>query len=195
MFVDPATDTRPITRSIGKVRAAIAACAGRVAVLRDALVDYLGEVAWLPTAATLAALGPTRPTDDHDAPAPPSGVVNSILELRVEWTRLGYLLVAAGHGELSLPTALAPPPESLDYLDTMLSIRVGLLVAITAGEDPTIHDELDAQMAGSRWGGEQGTRLAKLAPQLAALWLDEHHAALAALRWARHALASPFDPV
>ena len=39
-------------------------------------------------------------------------------------------------------------------------------------------------------GGHDGAR-----STLAAFWLDEHHAALAALRWARHALASPFDPI
>lgn len=191
MFETAAADAQPTARSLLAVQSAVHRAGGRIAAIRAQLVRHLGEIAWLPD--------PTPLEPEADGTLKLEEIAEDPLELlwvlRREWTRLNWLLAGAGARELALPKTLAAPPEPLDYLDTLLSARFNLLLDQSEGQELTLEDELDRGMAESRWGGEAGTLLRDLSPELAARWLEETSAAVAALRWLDGEHPSPFDAV
>lgn len=187
MFETQAADAEPTERSLSAVQAAVRRVFGRIAAIREQLVGHFGEQAWLPQVEGGILDGTLKLDDVKD------DALHLLWVLRQEWTRLNWLLACAGARTLGVPTALANPPEPLDYLDTLLSARFNLLVDQSEGHELTLEDELDKGMAESRWGGEKGALLTELSPALANIWLEETGAAVAAIRWAAGDQESPFD--
>jgi hypothetical protein len=189
MFDTQAADAEKSERSLVAFQSALRRVAGRITAITSALAAQLGAAAWLPDVTALEPIvDGTLVLDDKKDDA-----LQLLWTLRREWTRLNWLLACAGSRTLALPSIVEKPPEPLDYLDTLLSARFNLLVD-AAGETPlTIEDELDRGMSQSRWGGEKGAILHDLSPTLAALWLEETSAAVAAIRWADGDHESPFD--
>lgn len=189
MLGDADPKAEPTTRSLTAVQAALARVGGRIEALVAALTNVCGaRPSWAPTVTALA------PTPDGTLKL--EGTEDALALtwlLRREWTRLNWLLVCVGARTLTTPSAIAAPPEPLEYLDTLLSARFNLLVDHAAGKPLTLEDDLDRGMAESRWGGAEGTLLTELPPQLAEQWLEESAAAIAAIRWLREEHASAFD--
>lgn len=188
-FGEPAEDAKPTQRALPEVQRALRAIASRIAAYRAALVVHVGEAPWLPD---VRAFAPGKPDDDFDLDDNEGSVPNTLGELRKEWMRLVWLLLAVGERTVAMPEQIALPPEPFDYIDTILSVRFNLLVDRSEGKPFAPADELDEQAGKVRWGGPTGAMLKDLVPHLADLALGELGCALAAVRWASGAIDDVF---
>lgn len=189
-FEDPADDATPTKRELPAVHEALRAIASRIAAYRAALVVHVGDAPWLPD---VRAFAPGEPDDDFDLDDNEGSVPNTLAELRKEWTRLVWLLLAVGERTLVMPEKIAAPPHPLDFIDTILSVRFNLLVDRSEGKPFAPTDQLDEQAGEVRWGGPTGMMLKELVPHLAELALGELSCALAAIRWANGAIDDVFE--
>lgn len=188
MLAKPDDDGSTTTRSLDEVQGAVRSIAARIETCRAALVDCVGDAAWLPD---LAPLDPKRADgDDFDIDDVRGSVPNLLIAMRREWARLCYVLAMAGESAIRLPTEIKPAPRPYDFVDTMLSVRFNLLVDRKNDEPFQPQDKLDEQMGASKWGE---TTLSALAPHMANVWLEEHARSLAAVRWMAGSIDSVFE--
>ncbi len=182
--VDPATELhlggyipRP-ARTPAEAADAIRTAAGRVDAVREALVQQVGEVSWLPDSGLVA--GAEVGSDPIDWGLADASLPNLLLLLRREWSRLTWLCYAAGLDEITLPEEGELTGRPLELVGALLTVR-GLALRDIAGlGTPNADDLAGRQMAKSTWGG---TPILELAPHLARIAIAEQLAALAAVRW------------
>jgi hypothetical protein len=175
--IELADDDPPSARTGEMLAEAVRIAAGRVETVSDALAALVGPVAWRPVLSDVPDADPGD--DDIDVSGIGESVPNLIAALRLEWTRLVWLCYSSGLDRVGMPVDPAPR-RPLGVVDTLLTVRYNLLCGVADGETPEIDQPLDREMAPSTWAG---TPVMELAPHLANVALDEHVAALAAVRW------------
>lgn len=178
---DPEAETSPL--ELGQAKSAIETSANRIGALREPLAKHGTKLPKI-------QISGRGKSDDYSFSDKVGSLPNLLWETRKEWARLCWMLAGIGMSTLQMPKKIQKPHESLEFIDTVYSVRFNVVSQLDAGKKPKLKDDLDRDAMKAEWCG---LPLGEFTSPLTKIYLDEMSAVLAAIRWARGIIGSPFE--